>query len=142
MLCPSPQYLRRFLCLPAAFIALALPLQAQEQPPEVAPPSLMQRGLELFFEGLEEELSPGLQQLQEMAESFGPALQDFLLQMGPALAEIAGEVQDWSRYELPEVLPNGDIIIRRKPDGPTPDARPDAQPNEGEDGAPEDPIDI
>ena len=142
MLYPSPPHLRRLLCLPVALTALILPLQAQEQSPEVAPPSLMQRGLELFFEGLEEELSPGLQQLQEMAENFGPALQDFMLQMGPALADIASEVQDWSRYELPEVLPNGDIIIRRKPDAPTPDARPDAQPNEGADGAPEDPIDI
>lgn len=110
----------------------------QAQPIETEPPSLMQRGLELFFEGLEEELSPGVQQLQEMAENFGPALQDFMLQMGPALADIASEVQDWSRYELPEVLPNGDIMIRRKPDAPTPDA----QPNEGADGAPEDPIDI
>ena len=26
--------------------------------------------------------------------------------------------QDWSAYEAPEMLPNGDIIIRRKPDHP------------------------
>jgi len=28
------------------------------------------------------------------------------------------EVEDWSQYEAPEVQPNGDIIIRRKPDAP------------------------
>ncbi|CUH81096.1 hypothetical protein TRM7557_03237 [Tritonibacter multivorans] len=121
MLILSPQRARRALCLSAACLALATPVQAQDTPPAEEGPSLMQRGLELFFEGIEEELSPGLQQLQEMAETFGPALQEFLLQMGPALADIASEVQDWSRYELPEILPNGDIIIRRKPDVPTPE---------------------
>ena len=40
------------------------------------------------------------------------------MEMGPALAEIADKVEDWSRYEAPEILPNGDIIIRRKPDLP------------------------
>jgi hypothetical protein len=24
-------------------------------------------------------------------------------------------VEDWSVYEMPEILPNGDIIIRKKP---------------------------
>ena len=36
--------------------------------------------------------------------------------MRPALADMMDEVQDWSRYGQPEILPNGDIIIRRKPD--------------------------
>ncbi|WP_446728345.1 hypothetical protein [Phaeobacter sp. QD34_3] len=85
---------------------------------------LMERGAELFWEGLRQEMSPALEDLQEFAENFasevGPSMRDFLARMGPALAEIAAEVEDWSRYELPEILPNGDIIIRRKPD-PEPD---------------------
>lgn len=137
MLCFFRHHMLRLLCLPVALCAMSFPLQAQ--PSETEPPSLMQRGLELFLEGVEEELSPGLQQLQEMVERFGPALQDFLLQMGPALAEVAGEVQDWSRYELPEVLPNGDIIIRRKPDGQKPPASKGGQ---GTDGTSDAPIDI
>jgi hypothetical protein len=50
-------------------------------------------------------------------------------EMGPALAELAAEVKDWSVYEMPEILPNGDIIIRKKQteDAPeTPEALPEA----------------
>jgi hypothetical protein len=67
-------------------------------------------------------MSPALRDLQGLVEEFGPPMQSFLREMGPALAEILEEVEDWSRYEMPEILPNGDIIIRRKPDAvPEPD---------------------
>ena len=36
-------------------------------------------------------------------------------EMGPALADLAAQVQDWSAYEAPEMLLNGDIVIRKKP---------------------------
>ena len=32
----------------------------------------------------------------------------------PELREMLDEVRDWSSYHPPEVLPNGDIIIRKK----------------------------
>jgi hypothetical protein len=38
--------------------------------------------------------------------------------MGPKLRAVLDDVEDWSVYSPPEVLPNGDIIIRRKPDAP------------------------
>lgn len=96
---------------------LALPAHAED--PEQGP-NLMEQGMELFFEGLREEMAPALDDLQQLADEFAPAMQGFLREMGPALAEIASQVEDWSVYEMPEVLPNGDIIIRKKlaPDGP------------------------
>ena len=30
------------------------------------------------------------------------------------LRDLLGEIEDWSDYHPPEILPNGDIIIRRK----------------------------
>ena len=41
--------------------------------------------------------------------------QDFLTELGPQLEALREQVQDWTLYETPEVLENGDIIIRRKP---------------------------
>ncbi|UWQ34171.1 hypothetical protein K3555_06650 [Leisingera sp. M527] len=104
------------ILLPAALVALMpAPLAAQEAGEEGGAPSLMERGAELFWEGLREEMAPALEDLQGMMEDIGPSMGAFLAEMGPALAEIAKEVEDWSVYELPEILPNGDIIIRKKP---------------------------
>ncbi|WIY24000.1 hypothetical protein [Parasedimentitalea psychrophila] len=102
----------KHIVLPLIFAALlAAPTYAQETEPG---PSLMEQGMELFFEGLREEMAPALDDLQQLADDFAPDMQGFLRQMGPALAKIAAEVEDWSTYEMPEILPNGDIIIRKK----------------------------
>ncbi|WP_171133494.1 MULTISPECIES: hypothetical protein [unclassified Ruegeria] len=98
-------------------VAMALPAAAQEQDG----PSLMERGAELFLEGLRQEMEPALEDLLGLADQFGPAMQSFLMEMGPALAELAAQIEDWSAYELPEMLPNGDIIIRKKPPQDEPD---------------------
>ncbi|WP_170400445.1 hypothetical protein [Ruegeria arenilitoris] len=95
----------------AVTVALALPAYAEEETGK----SLMEQGAELFFEGLRQEMEPALEDLQGLVTQFGPAMQSFFEQMGPALADLAGEVEDWSAYEPPEILPNGDIIIRKKP---------------------------
>lgn len=112
-----------------AFLAcslLAAPLAAQDS--EEGGSSLMQRGAELFWKGLREEMAPSLEELEGLMAKIGPSMQSFLTEMGPALAEIADQVEDWSRYEAPEILPNGDIIIRRKPDAPD-SSPPDAADN-------------
>jgi len=92
--------------------ALAAPAAAQEAQAE--PPSLMQRGVEMFLEGLKQEMGPALDDLRGMAEEAGPAFGRFMQEMGPALAEILGRIDDLRNYHMPEMLPNGDIIIRRK----------------------------
>lgn len=105
----------------AALLALALaaplPLAAQEASPadpsttEEEGPSLMERGISLFFEGFSQELEPTLDDMANALEQFGPAV-------APALERLMAMVDDMTNYELPEMLENGDIIIRRKPDAP------------------------
>lgn len=76
--------------------------------------------MSLFFRGVMTEIDPALEELKELMDDAGPAVHSFLQDMGPRLGEILNEVEDWSVYEAPEILPNGDIIIRRKPDTPQP----------------------
>lgn len=106
----------------ALAVTLAQPVQAQpvqaqqDQAQQDQGPSLMERGAELFFDGLTQEMAPALNDLRGLAQQFGPSMQGFLDEMGPAFADIMGEVKDWSAYHPPETLPNGDIILRRKVD--------------------------
>lgn len=76
--------------------------------------------MELFFRGMISEIDPALEELKKFMDDAGPAVHNFMLEMGPRLGTILDEVEDWSVYEAPEMLPNGDIIIRRKPDAPKP----------------------
>lgn len=131
-------YIRAMTRLAAATLVLSLaaaPLAAQEDGAEEGGGfGLMERGIELFFRGMMDEMQPAFREFRQLAEEAGPALNDFLTQMGPALRDLLAEVEDWSVYEAPEILPNGDIIIRRKPEAP--DApEPEELPEAGEDGA-------
>ncbi len=65
--------------------------------------SLMEQGAKLLFRGLMTEMEPALKDLKGLAE-----------EMGPGLAELQGLIGDFTNYHAPEILPNGDIIIRRK----------------------------
>ena len=113
----------------ALAIALALsPLPALAQ--EAAPaepetseegPSLMERGLALFFEGFTQELEPTLDEMGKALEQLGPAV-------APALEQLMALVDDMTNYEMPEMLENGDIIIRRKPEAPPVEPPADAAP--------------
>lgn len=82
---------------------------------------LIERGAELFLEGLIQEMAPALEEMQDLGAQLTPALRNFMAEMGPALTELLGKVEDWSRYHPPEVLENGDIIIRRKVAAPSED---------------------
>lgn len=65
--------------------------------------SLMEQGATLLFRGLMTEMEPALKDLQGLAG-----------EMGPALLDLQEKIGDFTNYHVPEVLPNGDIIIRRK----------------------------
>ena len=86
-------------------------------------PSLMERGLSLFFEGFSQEMEPALTEMGKALEQLGPTV-------APALEKLMGMVDDMTNYEMPEMMENGDIIIRRKPDAPP--VEPPAAPSEGE----------
>ena len=135
---PNPPYIRSMslrLVIPITLALAASPALAQDDDSR----SLMERGAELFMEGLRKEMAPTLDDLRGMAEQFGPAMQSFLAEMGPALGDILEEVKDWSAYHPPEILPNGDIIMRRKTDV-APKTDPETGPEE--DSEPSGPTDI
>jgi hypothetical protein len=112
---------------------LAAPLAAQDDPAPDAPAeddsfSMMEEGARMFFRGLMSEMDPALEELGRLTEEMRPALRDFATEMGPAFRDLMTEVEDWSVYRAPEMLPNGDIIIRRRepldttPDDPAPES--------------------
>lgn len=86
----------RVISISFALVLAATGPQAQDSKSEMSEGfSLLQQGTRLLLEGLMKEL-------------------------GPALLELEGRLIDLNAYQVPEVLPNGDIIIRRKVplDGP------------------------
>ncbi|PSL22053.1 hypothetical protein [Shimia abyssi] len=96
----------------ATCAALMLPPSGQAEDADGV--DLMEEGARLFLEGLQQQMAPALEGLQEFAGKVGPQMQTFLSEMGPALSELMDEVEDWNAYHPPEMLPNGDIIFRRK----------------------------
>lgn len=97
----------------ALVVALALPAQAEDQTPQEGF-GLMEKGARLLFEGLAQEIAPALREMEGLSDQLEPALRGFVENMGPALGEFLGQVEDFSKYHPPEILPNGDIILRRK----------------------------
>ncbi len=101
--------------LASAFVitaALSTPLVAQASDEDGF--SLMEEGARLFMQGILREIEPALDEMEEFARELEPGLRDFAETMGPALKDMLDKVDDWTMYHPPEVLENGDIIIRRK----------------------------
>jgi len=89
------------------FVVLAVsPARAEEDMQDGF--SLIGEGARIILRGLIEEMEPALEDLQGLAE-------DMAGEMGPMMLELRGLIGDMTLYQMPEVLPNGDIIIRRKP---------------------------
>lgn len=86
--------------------------------------SLMEEGAKLLLRGLMAEMEPKLEELQGLTDDMSAAMEEFGATMGPALADLMTHIDDMRNYEAPEILPNGDIIMRRSPDAPAyePDA--------------------
>lgn len=64
---------------------------------------LIEEGTKLIMRQLMEGMGEALADLDQMAEDLSPVMEELRAMIG-----------DLSAYHLPEVLPNGDIIIRRK----------------------------
>ncbi|MCV2880624.1 AAA+ family ATPase [Actibacterium sp. XHP0104] len=69
--------------------------------------SLLEEGARLLLKGLAEEMEP--------------ALEDLTQKLQPAVVELLRLIDDFDAYHMPERLPNGDIIIRRKDPLPLPE---------------------
>lgn len=107
----------------AACVALTpVPALAEDEPEIAEGFSLMEEGARLMFRGIMREMEPTLEGFEDMAQEIQPALEMLASEMGPALMELMGKLDNLRHYEAPEILPNGDIIIRRSPDAPAYDA--------------------
>lgn len=96
------------IALVAGTLAIAAPATAQDDSELSEGLGLLGEGTRLIFEGLMEEMRPIL---EEARPYFEEDVLPFLNRMGELM-------DDFTSYELPERLPNGDIIIRRSPDAP------------------------
>lgn len=86
----------------ALVLSLATPALADDTPNRFRDGlELWGDGARLMLDGLRDELAPFVEE-----------------EMLPFLRALAEMIEDLAVYELPERLPNGDIIIRRSPDAP------------------------
>jgi hypothetical protein len=95
--------LRRSALTLTLLAGLALPVSAQDSRD--------------FAEGMD-LLSEGARRLMEHVVG----------ELGPLLLQLESLMDEITAYQAPEMLPNGDIIIRRRPDAPQDDfAGPEAE---------------
>jgi hypothetical protein len=88
------------LCL----ILAAPPVAAQDTPLQPTPPQPTPP-LSEQLEGL----------MQRFLERVLPPMEQGLQAIEPDLRDLMTRLQGMAQYEAPEILPNGDILIRRKP---------------------------
>lgn len=121
----------KHIILTVAFCAFALPVAAQEAPQQdpdiqVEPDAqteeegfnLMEEGMKLFFQGLLSEMGPAMDEMRDLAEELEPSIRELSLEMGEGFKALLDVMDEFRYYEAPEVLDNGDIIIRRRDDAP------------------------
>ena len=111
--------MKNVLVTAAVLTALAAPVHAQESSDTQEGFSLMEEGAKLLLRGLMSEIEPNMQEFQNLMEGFGPAMQSFMVELGPRLDELLEIIDDIENYGQPEMLPNGNIIMRRNPDAPS-----------------------
>ena len=110
----------KHLLIPVFALSLTAAPMAAETPdptPEEGV-DLMEEGAKLLLRGLLNEMETAIDELQGFALEFGPRMQLFTQEMGPAFAELFEQVDDLNNYEPPVFLPNGDIIMRRRETAP------------------------
>ena len=72
---------------------------------------LIDRGMEMLLDEFMDRMDPAI---EEFRDRMDPALEEFRDRVGPALEDLRDQLQALGDYHPPEMLPNGDIIIRRK----------------------------
>ncbi len=117
--------MKRMACLAALLLVIPLPLPHHrvhaQTLPELSEPdgadrkstdegfSLMEEGAQLLLRGLFSELEPAFSEMDQALRELAPQLEA----IGPQLAEVARMMGDVRNYDMPVMLENGDILIRR-----------------------------
>ena len=112
--------------LAICLVLVALPVAAQED----SGPGGEDEGMEFLDRGTR-------QLLKDFLERMDPALDELQRDLGLALEAFRQGIGDLQMYHPPEILPNGDIIIRRRQPHEiepydAPDPAPAPAPDEGE----------
>jgi hypothetical protein len=97
----------------AVWLVLPLSASAQQESEVDEGFSLVEEGAKLLFRGIIAEMEPAINDFSELADELQPALDMLASEMGPAFLDLIQTLDSVRYYEPPEVLPNGDIIIRR-----------------------------
>ena len=96
----------------AALVILCIgvtPAHAEENDP-----GLIEQSGQLFLRGLLQQLPGALKDLEALTGQLEPSLLSSTKKMAPYLRDLLQQVENWSVYAAPEILPNGDIILRKK----------------------------
>ena len=91
-----------------------LPLPAMGETPSETAPGATDEGFSLIEEGAKLILRQMIETMEPELDKARKGLTEALAEWEPALRDLAGKVGDLSAYHPPEMLPNGDIVIRRK----------------------------
>ncbi len=106
---PYIEAMNRIAITLTALMLSTAPLMAQEAVDESVDEgfSLLEEGAKIIMRSMLDEVEPTLKDLQfQLGEAWG--------EMEPMLRDLSAMIGDIKNYHAPEVLPNGDIIIRRK----------------------------
>jgi len=104
----------RAVLILAAGIGLALAAGTRAEDVPAAPPAGVDEGFDLVEEGARLILRHMMRQVEPALDDMRRDLGTALAEWEPALRQLAALAGDIANYEAPEMLPNGDIIIRRK----------------------------
>jgi len=93
----------------ALFLGVAPVATAQEAQPEAQDKlregaELLNEGLQMLLNGMKDDVVPLLEELRDELGN----------EVGPLVEGLRGKLDELNAYYPPEILPNGDIIIRRK----------------------------
>lgn len=109
------------LTLIIAALALAAPRAAQAEP---ASPPLSAKATPV------EDEREGRPLEDELSDAARDAARKFIELVAPLLTQLEFAISDLPSYHAPEILPNGDILIRRKREGAEDQHRGDKPPSE------------
>ena len=99
------------LAAPLILCLAALPAGAESP---AAPDGSAEDGFNLIEEGARIILRSLLDDVEPKVDDLQKGLGEALEAMKPALRDLLARIDDFRNYHPPEIMPNGDIIIRRK----------------------------